>query len=696
MSNNSNNSLDSGRDCTIALLFSGDNKVVIPDMQRDYCWAETKSPISGNSLVYDFVHDIIDIVRNNPIPMRMGILYAYQSPTTFIQLCDGQQRITTLYLLLGVIHKRLLSEGDAYAGNLRKMLISEFKENQDGREPRLQYAIRESTLWFTRDLVNEYFLKSDTVIDKTDWFFEEYNLDPSIKNMLETIKTIEALLKELDSKLIAEIGRYVVERVLFLYYDMGNRQYGEEQFVVINTTGVGLTNTENIKPKLMSAINQENEKERYSKIWEAEWEQFFWDNLREQDSKDYIVDGDFNEFLRWVFIIEKSGEGTLSSDSNKYTPAQKALGQGPFNLLEINDGDGLKIAETIDAYIKAYKTIVTQNLYPDWKKIQRKDGRRQPISQIDALRFLPLLTLTKEWLSSHKDYNVLDGDAKRNFERLKQFMWGRSHSDNISSSTIETVPRAIELTKKVCREYGYDIAHYAEREHDEVRFFTEGERMKYALYLKKEKDVSPDERIKYEDAIWELELLDCCKGNVTFLFDAMKKKGGNLEPKELKLSDFKLVKKLLDKTFNKPSAPFWRALLTYGDYSKWVGATPTLNSWKYSLGDNANFFREILVDKNDERRRNQLVSFIADAYDFTIDSSDIYSALDNFLNDRIKHYDRTADTFREKVIDRIIKDDSMLDQCKRGRFSLDEGNEKIYILHDDRSNQGYDLIELEE
>ena len=102
------------------------------------------------------------------------------------------------------------------------------------------------------------------------------------------------------------IAHFVIEKISFLYYDMGNRQYGEDQFVVINTTGVGLSNTENIKPKLISSIADPKDKELFANKWEEEWEHFFWTNLRKDDSPDYIVDPDFNEFFRWIFIIEKS------------------------------------------------------------------------------------------------------------------------------------------------------------------------------------------------------------------------------------------------------------------------------------------------------------------------------------------------------------------------------------------------------
>ena len=661
-------------------------------MQREYCWAKTINPITGVSLVYNFVQDIVKLHAKSAI--RMGLIYAYQAPQTFIQLCDGQQRITTLYLLLGVLHKKLLQIQDPYAARIRRVLISKFEEENDDKEPRLQYAIRESTLWFTRDLVNEYFLKPDnTEIIHSSWYFDEYRLDPSIENMVEAIAIIQEILFECTPPEIKGIADFVVDKISFLYYDMGNRQYGEEQFVVINTTGVGLSNTENIKPKLMSSISDPVEKENYSLKWEREWEQFFWDNLRDTKATNYIVDNDFNEFLRWVFIIEKSDAGPLSSEKNKYNLSQKALSGEAFNIMEIANGNGLQIAKTLDSYLKAYKLIVEQGFFSDWFTMQRdKEGRQQPISQIDALKFLPLLYFTKAYLS---EGDIVDEKHfNRSFIRIKQFMWGRSRSRNISRASIETVPRAIEITKRICSECDYDIAKFPLRDTSESRFFTRGERIKYGLYNKKEEEGGEVARKTFEDAIWEIESLDCCQGNITFVFDALHQIGR--EPDSIRIEDLEAIKTILEKTLNKVDNAFKRALLTYGDYSIWIGSTPSLNAWKYSLGDNAIFFRNLLLYGNDDKKRQIVLSFLSDLYGAVCSyagANIISKMVDVFIMDKITKYsDPTPDSPWRETLDKFILEPKWLDKASLGHFAWDESQQKFYVLHIDRSNQGYDLI----
>src|SRR6056297_95548 len=136
--------LESGQTYTLSQLFSGDNKIIIPDLQRDYCWGDkawNKDKDQYTELVSGFVNNLISIFKEKPKDsLTLGLIYGYEIPRYHIQLCDGQQRITTLFLLLGMINRKTENK-------FHNHLISEFELKQDDKEPYLQYAIRESTLY---------------------------------------------------------------------------------------------------------------------------------------------------------------------------------------------------------------------------------------------------------------------------------------------------------------------------------------------------------------------------------------------------------------------------------------------------------------------------------------------------------------------------------------------------------------------
>ena len=334
---------------TLRTLFAGDRKIIIPDMQREYCWATTISEHNGINLVSNFIEGIL---KNINSPVRLGLIYGYENPKNYLQLCDGQQRLTTLYLFCGVLY-RYLPDTSEQKEILREILISE-SEIKDDHEPRLQYAIRESTLFFLRDLVWYYFLQQEGSIQEGSqnirsqpWFFLEYSLDPTINNILEAIDTISRCI---DTEKIEQIIEHII-KIEFLFFDMQNRKYGEEQFVVLNTTGKPLTVTENIKPLLLGKMSG-NDLKKYSRMWE-EWDQYFWVKRHE---KHLTSDAGLNEFFRWFYILKDSQNNPPKDDKN-LTGAQKALKSNFFDLFLLGYETSAQIMDSINCYFNAIKCL---------------------------------------------------------------------------------------------------------------------------------------------------------------------------------------------------------------------------------------------------------------------------------------------------------------------------------------------------
>lgn len=291
---------------SLSELFSTqDRKIIIPDFQRDYCWGDK---IHGEKKDSDIVHGFIDTLleefeNNKESEVLIGKIDVYENPKDHIYLTDGQQRLTTLYLLIGMLYRKL--ENPELKEKLKRCLISDFEENHDDQEPYLQYAVRESTIFFLRDLVNEFFIHDNQIevsgIKKQPWYFSEYDLDPSIISMLSALSTIE---KNLNNEKISDMdsfSKFIIDHVKIQYYDVIDKSHGEERFVIINTTGKSLSATENVKPILLGNIHNDE----YAKDWEQR-ETFFW-KFRKQD-EDLIADNGVNDFLIWCFQIENKIE----------------------------------------------------------------------------------------------------------------------------------------------------------------------------------------------------------------------------------------------------------------------------------------------------------------------------------------------------------------------------------------------------
>lgn len=353
--------LESGQEYTLKQLFNGNNKIVIPDLQRDYCWGDkawNKDADNYTELVSGFIDNLISSFnekRNENL--TLGLIYGYESPKHHIQLCDGQQRITTLFLLMGMINRRTSNN------KFQKYLISNEELTKDDKEPYLQYAIRESTLYFLSDLVCEFFLQKNIKIEEIttkNWYFNEYDLDASIQSMLKAIKIIDAKLVNID---YTAFGKFIINKLQMLYYDMGHRTRGEETFVVINTTGEPLTATENLKPILIGTISDELIRKKVSKEWEDR-EKWFWQNKQptEQTSDEAL-----KTFLIWYWQIhllqEKSWKDKKSSELNPSALFQKTpiVVEDQEETPDIDKLENARKLEILHKYFTALQQLVSKS-----------------------------------------------------------------------------------------------------------------------------------------------------------------------------------------------------------------------------------------------------------------------------------------------------------------------------------------------
>lgn len=438
-----------GETYTLAELFSGERKIIIPDLQRDYCWGDennAKSTGEKGELVTDFVNNLIDQFdeyrnHNDKGILNLGLFYGYEVPADHIQLCDGQQRLTTLYLLLGMINKE--------TGKFRQHLISDYEYKHDDREPYLNYAIRESSLYFLSDLVCKFFInnksKSES-IKNADWYFDYYNLDPSIQSMLKALDKIEKILEGQNVPDLLMFGDWLLNKVTFLYFDMENRKNGEETFVVINTTGEPLSSTQNLKPLVLQEKNGKFDNTVFQaggksidQCWE-EIETWFWKNRKGEND---TAETGFAEFLRWVSIIEQ--ENADAPEEEKTDSIKKLIQL----ILQGKHCDF------------PYKEIKFETIYNYWKSLvwiaKKKDlsfaenylspainndvNNRNAIGQNDCFVLLPVLKFVCKNISDIESKPDKQWNAKRIYEFFKNLI----RVNNVSKAVNNLVEDAIKI-----------------------------------------------------------------------------------------------------------------------------------------------------------------------------------------------------------------------------------------------------------
>ena len=137
--------LISGAEYPLAKIFSSDFEYVMPHYQRPYAWTEDQA-----SELFD---DLFDFYKSEPNEGYFlgSIVLIKQESQSLAEVIDGQQRLTTLTILLAALASRL-------QGTLRENICGYIKEPGnalEGLESKPRLALREQDREFFHHYVQD-------------------------------------------------------------------------------------------------------------------------------------------------------------------------------------------------------------------------------------------------------------------------------------------------------------------------------------------------------------------------------------------------------------------------------------------------------------------------------------------------------------------------------------------------------------
>lgn len=251
--------------------------IEIPALQRDYAQGRWAQKEIGKG----FVKALLEVLENDDDKgLHLDFIYGYvegQDSKKFI-LIDGQQRLTTLWLLHLYLYKRA-GKVDAKA----KDWLGRFS-----------YAARSGAQEFCKKLLALSFCaskKPSVVFDeaKKDGVSDVAKNDPTVAAMLNMLDWIHAKVEGLDAKNGQEPKpkdpEKLVEnlnKITFDFFDMEQFGLGEELYIKMNARGKPLSEYENIKALIEKGVE---DKELLRRI-DAEWSDYFYSDDKNSGFKE--------------------------------------------------------------------------------------------------------------------------------------------------------------------------------------------------------------------------------------------------------------------------------------------------------------------------------------------------------------------------------------------------------------------------
>lgn len=415
-----------------------ENKIEIPIIQRDYAQGRE----GKEYLRQTFLESLKEALDENKV-LKLDFVYG-STENGALQPLDGQQRLTTLWLLHWYIAMR--------AGKLHEAgeTLKKFT-----------YETRISSREFCEELCNasnfdsyvKYYIECkplekcprksivDFITSKT-WFYSSWKQDPTIQSMLRMLggtqikgksgndipDGIEEVFGE-SSAFEKYLEKLESDNAPIVFYYLPLKDFGlsDDLYIKMNARGKQLTNFENFKADLVGYIQEkaEEENEKWKNLassvngipakLDTEWTDIFWQNKTDDSRIDEIYFAFLNRYFLHYAIAHL--------DANEKLPIWKLYGD------ESDDS-----ALSYDNGFQIYKDILNENLleklsslFDSLKQIVDKVVKDEPVNNIQSINdkirsYLPAWFSSFDFIPQYKKdkgkYDVIKDSFGNNLYKV--------------------------------------------------------------------------------------------------------------------------------------------------------------------------------------------------------------------------------------------------------------------------------------
>lgn len=471
---------------TTFLSFAQNKKIEIPIFQRDY--AQGRNDKTTDKIRKDFVSSLIEALDKNT-PIELDFIYGREVDNT-ITLIDGQQRLTTLFLLHWYISQRI-GKIDAF------------------KNIKFSYATRDYAKDFTAKLTTEEDFKIDftqaisTELKDKNWFYDDWQHDPTVSGMLNTLDEIH---KQLRDKTIEHYWSLLEQGIITFYWlDLEEHQLTDELYLKMNARGKQLSKFENFKASLIKhmADEQWEGREDFSeKKMDTTYTDLFWQYRGDQT----VIDNEAMNFFAGIAMIAHA----LRDKSDHERIEELYYDPLLVTASDFSVGDFKLITEFLDLYSKPEDFYIDT---PLWDKDFKADSGKTffEIFIKDNKSFYKqrvfFYALTQLFIK------VEDKAIRENFIRVV-----RNIVENATIDSAQTFVGAIKLMKELLEGFlevlskgVQDIYSYLSKTAIQSKFAS----YQVAKEIDKAKRIVADSQ--WKEAIWEAEDHPMFKGDIGFL-----------------------------------------------------------------------------------------------------------------------------------------------------------------------------------
>ena len=354
----------------------------IPPYQRPYSWTTEHA----GELFEDILNAMQDGGSDGPDPYFLGsIVLAKEESEPSAKVIDGQQRLTTLTILLSALA--------AHAEGKRRDEIREFilQEGSDLKQTRTVYrlTLRPRDAEFFQDRVQEPGGFEDLLkLDRGQLTDPEANIQENAALFMERLGALSSTER-------SALASYLVNHCFLVAVSTPDRDSAFRIFAVLNDRGLDLSHADIIKSEVVGEIPEEQQTQ-YTTIWE-------------EAEEDLGIEAfaDLFSHIRMIYAKTKQRETLIKEFKEHVLP--KIQDQRNF------------VDDVISPYGDVYARILTQS----WESTSRAEEINWTLGWLERIDNFDWIPPAIRYLNEHQHDSAQVAEFLQGLERLAASMFIR-------------------------------------------------------------------------------------------------------------------------------------------------------------------------------------------------------------------------------------------------------------------------------
>ncbi|PLR49671.1 DUF262 domain-containing protein [Chimaeribacter arupi] len=233
------------KECKVQDILTENKKFIIPSYQRPYSWTIDNAE--------QLIDDIYESSQSNESEYFIGSMICINKGQNQYEVVDGQQRLTTLSIIVSELKKLITIQG--IKDDLQKRVLPIDVYSDEADEPRLIVRKKEYNLY-------KYYILQD---------LKDYKPEKPSDTDLVFISNSEAVrnyLSKLTDDTLKTLAKYILQNVYIVFVQTDDFSSSFRLFNVLNSRGLPLSNADLLKNALFESASLHNKKpEQIDSAW---------------------------------------------------------------------------------------------------------------------------------------------------------------------------------------------------------------------------------------------------------------------------------------------------------------------------------------------------------------------------------------------------------------------------------------------